>query len=206
MVETSHLWEFNNLSHPQRLNGPRLRGVFAQRQVSPAAVIQLINTTPIAVVLRGRFITPGTRWYGRAVWIYEIRMGRAQAAARCGLEPTQCAKSLEVPLWMLEAVSCSTMCRAEDPRVDCTALQKLKTLLHDSVLQDRHPLAGGADADPHETTPTGTTKTVSSSIRGDPLAQATARNSTEGSHPVGGAASPILGNPASSRGGEGGQP
>ena len=149
---------------------------------------------------------PWHPWYGRAVWIYEIRMGRAQAAARCGLEPTQCAKSLEVPLWMLEAVSCSTMCRAEDPRVDCTALQKLKTLLHDSVLQDRHPLAGGADADPHETTPTGTTETVSSSIRGDPLAQATARNSTEGSHPVGGAASPILGNPASSRGGEGGQP
>ena len=31
MVETSHLPELNNLSHSWRLNGPRLRGVFAQR-------------------------------------------------------------------------------------------------------------------------------------------------------------------------------
>src|SRR6266568_1989013 len=30
MVETSHLREFNNLSHFGRLNGPWLRGVFAQ--------------------------------------------------------------------------------------------------------------------------------------------------------------------------------
>jgi len=147
---------------------------------------------------------PWHPWYARTVWIYETRMGRAQSAARCGLEPTQRAKSLEVPLWMLESASCSTLRRAEDPRVDCATLQRLKTLLRDSVLQDRHPLAGGADADPHETTPTGTTETVSSSIGGDPLAQATARNSTEGSHPLGGAASPI--HPASSRRGEGGQP
>ena len=31
MVETAHLRELNNLSHSWWLNGPRLRGVFAQR-------------------------------------------------------------------------------------------------------------------------------------------------------------------------------
>jgi hypothetical protein len=39
MVETSHLREFYNLSHLGRLNGPRLRCVFAQPQVSAAVVI-----------------------------------------------------------------------------------------------------------------------------------------------------------------------
>jgi hypothetical protein len=41
MVETSHQREFNNLSHLGRLNGTRLRGVFAQPYVSPAAVVIL---------------------------------------------------------------------------------------------------------------------------------------------------------------------
>jgi hypothetical protein len=105
---------------------------------------------------------------------------------------------------MLEAASCSTMRRAEDPRVDSATLQRLKTLLRDCVLQDRHLLAVGADADPHESTATEATGTVSSSIRGDPLAQPTARNSTEVDHLVGDAASPILENLASARRGEGG--
>ena len=147
---------------------------------------------------------PWHPWYGRRVSIYRISLGRAQWSARCGLESTQCAKSLEVPLWMLEPTSCSSMRLAEDPRVDCAALQSLKALLHDGVLQDRHPFAGGADADPHESTPTCAAGAVSSSIRGDPLAQAAARNPAESSDPVGEAASRILRKPVSSRRGEGG--
>jgi len=30
MVEASHLWEFKDLSQVGRLDGPRLRGAFAQ--------------------------------------------------------------------------------------------------------------------------------------------------------------------------------
>ena len=80
---------------------------------------------------------PWHPWYGRTLWVYGTRAGRAQAAARCGLEPTQGSKSLEVPVWVLETTSCATMRLAESPQVDCVALQSLKTLLYDSVLQDR---------------------------------------------------------------------
>jgi hypothetical protein len=149
---------------------------------------------------------PWHPWYGRRVCIYRISLGRVQPVARCGLEPTQCAKSLEVPLWMLEASSCSTLRCAEAPRVDCAALQTLRALLHSSVLQDRHPFAGGADADPHESTPAYATGTVSSSIRRGPMGQATARDPTESGDVACEAASRILGNPAASRQGEGGQP
>ena len=122
---------------------------------------------------------------------------RASAAgSQVRLEPTQCAKSLEVPLWMLEASSCSTLRPAETPRVDCAALQTLRALLHSGVLQDRHPFAGGADADPYESTPRYATVTVSSSIRGDPLAQVTPRNPTENGDVVGEFVSRTLGNPA----------
>src|SRR5215471_12501231 len=31
-------------------------------------------------------------WFGRRVWIYSIRTGRATASARCGLEAIQCSK------------------------------------------------------------------------------------------------------------------
>ncbi len=149
---------------------------------------------------------PWHPWYGRTVWIYRTSSGHMQPAASCGLEPTQCSQSLQVPLWMLEATSCSTMCLAEDPRVDCAALERLKALLHDSVLQDRHPFEGGADAGPRESTPTCATGTVFSSIRGDSLAQAAARNPRKISDIVGEDASGLLGNSASSRRGEGGQP
>src|SRR5260370_13579772 len=149
---------------------------------------------------------PWHPWHGCRVWVYRISLGRVQPVARCGLEPTQCAKSLEVPLWMLEASSCSTLRCAEAPRVDCAALQTLRALLHSSVLQDRHPFAGGADADPHESTPAYATGTVSSSIRRGPMGQATARDPTESGDVACEAASRILGNPASSRQGEGGQP
>jgi hypothetical protein len=149
---------------------------------------------------------PWHPWYGRTLWVYGTRAGRAQAAARCGLEPTQGSKSLEVPVWMLETTSCATMRLAESPQVDCVALQSLKTLLYDSVLQDRHPFSGGADANPNESTPTCAIGIVSSSIRGDPLAQAASRNPTQSGDVVGKAASRILGKPRVSCGDEGGQP
>jgi hypothetical protein len=149
---------------------------------------------------------PWHPWHGRRVWIYRISLGRVQPVARCGLEPTQCTKSLEVPLWMLEASSCSTLCLAETPHVDCAALRTLRALLHSSVLQDGHPFAGGADADPHESTPTCATGIVSSSVRGDPLAQATTRNPTKSGDVAGEIASRMLRKPALSRRSEGGQP
>src|SRR5260370_33484243 len=106
---------------------------------------------------------------------------------------------------MLETTSCATMRLAESPQVDCVALQSLKTLLY-SVLQDRHPFSGGADANPNESTPTCAIGIVSSSIRGDPLAQVASRNPTQSGDVGGKAASRILGKRTVSCGDEGGQP
>jgi hypothetical protein len=41
---------------------------------------------------------PWHPWYGSRVWVYRISLGRVQPTARCGLEPTQCVKSLVVPV------------------------------------------------------------------------------------------------------------
>src|SRR3954453_1264274 len=59
-------------------------------------------------------------------------------------------ESLEIPLWMLEAASCSALRLAEHPGVDCAALQRLKALLFGGVLEDRQSSLGGADADPQD--------------------------------------------------------
>jgi hypothetical protein len=52
---------------------------------------------------------------------------------------------LEIALWKFEAGCCSSLRVAEDPVVNRTALQRLKTLLQDGVLEDRHFSLGGAD-------------------------------------------------------------
>ena len=99
---------------------------------------------------------PWHPWFGRTVWVYRIVVRGTRSGAHCGLDRVQCARSLEVPLWMLEAASCSTLRLAENPIVDCTALQRLKMLLHGGVLEDRHSSLGGADADPQGSTPRST--------------------------------------------------
>src|SRR5215472_10675744 len=60
VMKSADFRTFNHRTKLGRLNGSRLGGIFAERQVSARAQVQLINTTPIAVVIRGRFIIPGT--------------------------------------------------------------------------------------------------------------------------------------------------
>ena len=115
-------------------------------------MVQLVNSKPI-MRKRAKFSILGTLGFGRKVWVYRTAVGPTQSAARCGLEPTQCARAQDVPLWMFEARACSALQVAEEPAVDCAALQKLKALLHGAVLEDRHSSVGGADADPHESSP-----------------------------------------------------
>jgi hypothetical protein len=168
-------------------------------------MIQPVNSIPI-ILNRARFITAGIPGTDEGSGYTESARGEGSRRPGCGLEPTQCAASLEVPLWMLEVTSCSTMREAEDPRVDCASLQALKTLLHNSVLKDRHPIAGGADANPHESNPTCTTGVVSPSVAGDPLAQVAAGNPTASGDVAVEVASRTRANPASPRRGEGGRP
>jgi len=107
---------------------------------------------------------------------------------------------------MFEAGSCSLLRLAENPVVDCTALQGLKTLLQDGVLEDRHSSLGGADADPQDSAPTPAIGVVSSAARADRLAQVARRDSAKGEDPVSQAASRIRANPAAAPRGEGRQP
>ena len=146
-------------------------------------------------------------WFGRRVWIYSIRTGRAPASVRCGLEPIQCSKSLEVPLWMFEAASCSTLSLTDAPRVGCAALQTLRALLQNCMLQDRHHsvlLTGGADASPIETLPARATGIIPSSVGGDPLAKVAEGHPRKNSQPAGEAAARTLEYPAPSQSSEGG--
>src|SRR5215469_12148945 len=123
---------------------------------------------------------PWHPWFGRTVWVYRIVVRGTRSRAHCGLDRVQCARSLEIPLWMLEAASCSTLRLAENPIVDCTALQRLKTLLHGGVLEDRHSSLGGADADPQSSTPRSTAGVVvSPPVGNDRLAHITARDSAK---------------------------
>src|SRR5215510_14509686 len=141
---------------------------------------------------------PWHPWFGRTVCVYRIVVRGTRSRAHCGLDQVQCARSLEIPLWMLEAASCSTLRLAENPIVDCTALQRLKALLHGGVLEDRHSSLGGADADPQDSTPRSTVGVVSPPVGGDRLAQITARDSAKDDEVVSEAASRTLGNTAAS--------
>ena len=146
-------------------------------------------------------------WYGRTVWIYEKRSVRGQTAVRCGLDSTQCTKSLEIPQWMLEAVDCSNIRLSDVPRVDCDALRTLKTLLDDSVVQGRHHsvfFAGGADAGSQESTTGCATRPVSSAVGNDRLAQVTSGHPASGGDVVGETASRALPKATSCGSSEGG--
>src|SRR3954462_7869578 len=80
---------------------------------------------------------PWHPWFGRTIWVYRKVIRRTRSVAHCGPDRIQCAKSLEIPLWMLEAASCSALRLAEDAAVDCAALQRLKAPLFGGVLEDR---------------------------------------------------------------------
>jgi hypothetical protein len=146
-------------------------------------------------------------WYGRTVWIYESRSGREHLSFRCGLEPTQHSKSLEIPQWMLEAACCSNIRLVEVPRVDCAALRALKTLLRDSVVQGRHhsvTFAGGADGDSHDSTTVCADRSVPFAVECDRMAQATEGCPASDGEVVGETTSRSLQKPAACGAGEGG--
>ena len=106
-------------------------------------------------------------WSGQEVAVDRVVAKGGGAIARCGLPGSTPRLLLEVPLWMFDRQSCSTVRRRERPHVDLTTLQALADLLskvvHDdgsdpvpSTVADRHADLGSRDrrqgAD-HATTP-----------------------------------------------------
>jgi hypothetical protein len=58
MVEATDFADLDHLAFCRSLCFSKLRGLFAQREMSAPLMVQLINTIPIALI-RGKFITIG---------------------------------------------------------------------------------------------------------------------------------------------------
>ena len=141
---------------------------------------------------------PWHPWYGRPVWIHRAFVKAGQAVYRCSLEQNLVGPLLEIPQWMLDSGACCRVHGAENPAVDCAALQDLKLLLHrgrsparDLVVQAQHPSApGGADARITESTEGSAKRIVSPTPAESGLAKATARNQTTDRGTTGATAAP----------------
>jgi len=141
---------------------------------------------------------PWHPWYGRPVWIHRAFVKAGQAVYRCSLEQDLEGPLLEIPQWMLDSGACCRVHGAENPAVDCAALQDLKLLLHrgrsparDLVVQAQHPSApGGADARITESTEGSSKRIVSPTPAESGLAKAAARNQTTDRGTTGATAAP----------------
>jgi hypothetical protein len=141
---------------------------------------------------------PWHPWYGRPVWIHRAFVKAGQAVYRCSLEQNLVGPLLEIPQWMFDSGACCRVHGAENPAVDCAALQDLKLLLHrgrsparDLVVQAQHPSApGGADARITESTEGSAKRIVSPTPAESGLAKATARNQTTDRGTTGATAAP----------------
>ncbi len=141
---------------------------------------------------------PWHPWYGRPVWIHGVLVKGGQAVYRCSMEQNLEGRLFEIPQWMFDSGACCRVHRAENPAVDCAALQDLKLLLHrarsparDLVIQAQHSSApGGADARITESTEGSSNRIVSPATAESSLAKATARNQTTDRGTTGATAAP----------------
>jgi hypothetical protein len=79
-------------------------------------------------------------WHGRAVWVHATLVKRGRAVAHCSLEDIQTSRVLEVPLWMLDVVSC---CKTRVSQPGFASAQSLRELKE--VLQSAPPRAHAHD-------------------------------------------------------------
>ena len=85
-------------------------------------------------------------WHGREVAIDQVFAKGGVSVAHCRLAGRARGPRLEVPLWMFDRQSCSTVRRRERPHVDLAALEALADLLAAAVRGD-----GGASVFPSAT-------------------------------------------------------
>ena len=85
-------------------------------------------------------------WHGQEVAIDQVFAKGGVSVAHCRLASRARGPRLEVPLWMFDRQSCSTVRRRERPHVDLAALEALADLLAAAVRGD-----GGASVSPSAT-------------------------------------------------------
>lgn len=99
---------------------------------------------------------PWHPWYGRQVVVFDTVRKQGMSICRCGLEPADGNRSVEVPEWMFDVSVCTHLRLMPSPMVSTEALFELKQLLSTSLLvqddvmmQAEHSSlfnTGGADA------------------------------------------------------------
>lgn len=100
---------------------------------------------------------PWHPWYGRTVWIHDVRVTGGQAAVHCGLEQSRLGRAVAIPQWMFDTAICCQMRIAQTPMASAEALLELKALLSAAkrseqpgiVIEAQHHCLlgeGGADA------------------------------------------------------------
>ena len=158
---------------------------------------------------------PWHPWYGRTVWVHDVRVRAGQAVAHCRLDPGRGGRALAIPQWMLDTASCCQICSAQWPAVSVAALLELKRLLAASavraeagvVVEAQHrpsSFTGGADATVSEATTHDAAATVSSRTQRPELGAVTARDPTAERETTRTAATRALGKKASRAAGRGG--
>jgi hypothetical protein len=102
---------------------------------------------------------PWHRWYGRDVLTSNGKGVYAVVSYACRL-PDEPDAILQIPRWMFDSKICATMRIVEWPRVECTTLRDLRTLIAErgtastaSVVQRQasQPIDGDADGENHAT-------------------------------------------------------
>src|SRR5262249_54091964 len=130
---------------------------------------------------------PWHPWFGRRVWVHEILVRGDTRLFRCSETTEVTDRRLAIPEWMFERAACCGMARAESPRVNRAALDKLKALILGAfgatagVMIEAGPRSfsreGEADATRRTPSSYPTTRTVSSRQRKTGMAP-TARGGT----------------------------
>ncbi len=94
------------------------------------AVIQPHNPQPKTHITDAREVCyPWHPWYRQAVVVRETVIRAGQRVARCVRQSDDLERALEIPLWMLDPVTCCIRPLADQPYVDAPALLQLRELL-----------------------------------------------------------------------------
>ena len=100
-----------------------------------------------------RLCYPWHRWFGCDVLTHKSGGVYAALSYTCRLQE-QPEALLQIPKWMFDSKSCATMRLGEQPRVECSTLRELQTLIAElstvsmsAVIQPQASQANDGDAD-----------------------------------------------------------
>ena len=134
-VDTANPVAFPANNHPGRLTRPLPEHPGRARRASgrPASSADALRRTTRLPNTHGtderRILYEFHPWSGQEVAIDRVFAKGGVSVVRCRLAGSAPSPLLEVPLWMFDRQTCSTVRRREQPHVDLTALEVLADLL-----------------------------------------------------------------------------